>query len=157
MQSKCSLLPWFTMILMILFLLCSCQSTSAPTPSVDTSAESGEFPSGIAYGYRTYTYAEGFSFGLAVKWEVRPVGRVTVNFCAPVSNRYSISLTLHDSDDRLLGQSGLLAPGNRITEMQLTGIPPETCEICLTVYAYDESGEVVYRASRYETLIRDYT
>ena len=157
MQSKHSLRLWFTVILLMLSLLSSCQSASAPMPSADSSAESGELASGIAYGYRTYSYAEGFSFGLAVKWEMRPVGRVTVNFCAPISNRYAISLTLHDSDDRLLGESGLLAPGNHIKEIRLAGIPPETGEICVTIYAYDENGDVVYRTSRYETLIRDYT
>ena len=143
-------------VVMALLLLSSCQSTKPAMPAPDTAAVSGALAEGISYGYREYTYAEGFSYGLASKWEMRPVGKVTVNFCAPASNLYPISLMIEDSESRLLGNTGLLMPGCHLTELQLTGIPPETDEICLTIFAYQEDGEVQYTASRYETLVRTY-
>ena len=144
-------------LLALLLILTSCHSSAGPKyPAPDPDAENGELAVGIPYGYKTYRYNGEMSYGLAAKWENRPYGKLTVNFCAMSSNRVSISMTLTDSEDRHMASTGRLAPGQHITEIQLTGIPAQTEEICVTIYGWSESGELLYTVSRYENLIRSY-
>lgn len=144
------------LILALFLLLIGCSKADEAPLALDTTATEGTLAVGIAYGFHEYTCEEGISYGIAAKWEMRPVGKVSINFSAPESNTCFLRMELTDSESRFLGATGLLAPGMHITVLQLVGIPAQTDEICITVRAYDEDGNLLRTVSHHETLIRTY-
>ena len=141
-------------VLAVAILLVGCASAGDSRPAIEPDAETGELAAGIKYGFRTIRHSEGFSYGMAAKWEIRPVGKVSINFSASGDNCYPIAMTLTDSAERLLGQTGLLLPGSHLTELQLSGIPADSSEITVTVCAYGERGEVVHSSTQYVMLTK---
>ena len=120
--------------------------------TLDEQAAEGKISQTARYGYREFERAEGFVYGIASEWEMRPVGKVSINFGASSENTCYIALTIRDSSERVLGATGLLPPGSCRSELQLKRIPNTATEISITIDAYDEQQTLLYQYTHHEIL-----
>lgn len=95
------------------------------TPAPDTTAR--------AYGV---VDAQAYKVALCAVPEVKD-GAADICFTNPAENEVWIKVQLYDADGNLLGESGLLKPGQYVEKVSLNKIPRDGAAVMLRVVGYE--------------------
>ena len=94
------------------------------TPSVP--ANRGYTPIEVEQGYRVFLCGEPQAIGDSAE----------VYFTSPTDNTVWLKLKLSDTDGNVLGETGVIKPGEYVQNMKLYDIPTASVAVKLTVIAY---------------------
>lgn len=90
---------------------------------------------GLPYG--TLTLSEEISVSMVSNLTVEENGNVEIWFTAPAANKGWVALRLMDEKGNVLGESGLLKPGQYIKTMQLDQVPKKGGIVLAKILTYE--------------------
>ncbi len=106
-------------------------------PEFDTSAVTGtpEVPDGLGW---SEVYKTGMSFRASVCGEVRidQEGRAKIYFTNPAENTLWLKLRVMGADGKVLGETGLIKPGEYLPEITFEKLPENGEKITLRMMSY---------------------
>ena len=106
-------------------------------PAFDASAVKGK-PENLdaSYGYNTVSAQDSFSVSLCYTPIFRD-GAVQLYFTSHSDNAVWLSAAVYDTEGNLLGESGLVRPGEYVQEIALNVRPEASREIILKIRTYE--------------------
>ena len=124
----------------MIVLLCTPTESSPPTftpPPFDTSAQIGEPSVPEEYGYNLL-YKDGMSFkvGLCGKVLVRE-NTADVYFTSPADNTPWLKLRVFDAKGNIIGETGLIRPGEYIKSIEFTKTPQSYDGLIFKIMSYE--------------------
>ena len=122
-------------IAMIISLLCSGRQEEFSPPPFDAAAQTGEpeVPESAGYGELD---AKEFRFSAAGELTVQD-GKIDVWLTNPVDNAVWLKVRILDEHGDIVGESGLLRPGEYVQSVNLDTVPGETAAVSLKIMAYE--------------------
>ena len=118
-------------IIMVIMLVTSGSGKSFTPPPFDPAAQTGT-PESAGYGDLD---AGDFKF-YAVGNLTAENGKTDIWLTNPAENNIWLKARLLDKDENILGESGLIKPGEYIQSIELDEIPKGTSSITLKIMAY---------------------
>ena len=124
-------------IIMVIMLVTSGSGKSFTPPPFDPAAQTGtpDVPESAGYGDLD---AGDFKF-YAVGNLTAENGKTDIWLTNPAENNIWLKARLLDKDENILGESGLIKPGEYIQSIELDEIPKGTSSITLKIMAYEPS------------------
>ena len=108
-------------------------------PHFAQNAEDGAPDPGMvsALMYGTLNLSEDISVSMLSEFTVTGSGEAEVWFTAPDTNRGWVMLRLLDAQGNVLGETGLLKPGQYVRTMQLDGVPQNSGIVLAKILTYE--------------------
>lgn len=88
-------------------------------------------------GWSELEIRSGYVIGLCGVLNAEAEGTVPVWFTSDSGNDVWLKLRLYDSKGEVLGETGILRPGEYVEELQLTTVPRGTTAVTLVVMGYE--------------------
>lgn len=109
-------------------------------PEFDGGAVSG-IPSGVEkdLDYRTFSVEEKIHIGMCGNLKLKDDNTVDIYFTSDSRNTFWSKIKLMDGDGNLLGESGLIKPGEYVQTVMLTNPPKKSMSIAAKVLTYEEN------------------
>lgn len=139
-------------IIMLIMLLSSNSSKGFSPPPFDPAAQSGmpEVPESAGYGDLD---AGDFKFYAASILNAAD-GQTDIWLTNPADNNIWLKVRILDKNENLLGETGLIKPGEYVRSIKLDTIPDKTAKITLKIMAYEPD---TYKSAGALTLNTDLT
>lgn len=87
-------------------------------------------------GYREFEIAEGFTVSLCGLIQAKD-NRALVHFSSDADNTVWTRIVLLDNQGNLLGESGVLLPGQAVADIVLNAQPSENMDVTVKVLSYE--------------------
>lgn len=107
-----------------------------PPPPEANATQGFPAPPDEAGNYRTATVKEGFTVGLCGTPAVKD-GSLQIFFSSDAGNTVLLRLTVSTEEGELLGESGLLSPGQCLSALPLSEAPPAGSILKVKVCSYE--------------------
>lgn len=122
-------------IVMIIVLVSSGRKGSFSPPPFDPEAHTGvpNVPENAGYGEMD---AKEFCFSAAGELAVQE-GKTDVWLTNPEENTVWLKVRILDEKGNILGESGLVRPGEYVRSVKLDSLPKETVDVSLKIMAYE--------------------
>ena len=120
---------------MMIALLSGGRQESFSPPPFDAAAQTGapEVPEHAGYGEMD---AKAFRFSAAGELEVQD-GKTDVWLTNPAGNTVWLKVRILDENGDILGESGLIRPGEYVRSVELNSVPQQTTAVSLKIMAYE--------------------
>lgn len=102
--------------------------------AVDGAPASGDV-SGLPYG--TLSLTAEISVSMVSEFHVNGEGEAEVWFTAPATNRCWVMLRLLDADGNVIGETGLLKPGQYVHTLKLNAVPKKDGPVVARILTYE--------------------
>ena len=126
-------------IVMIISLCIPKKTEQKPfvSPPFDDNAISGEPTVSKELGYGIL-YQDGMSFKVGMCGNVKIVGTTADVYLTNVSeNKLWLKVRFYDSDGNVVGESGLIKPGEYLKSVELNSVPKSSEKLTLKVMSYE--------------------
>ena len=120
------------LIVMVIALVSGGRQESFSPPPFDSAAQVG-VPESAGFGEMD---AKAFRFSAAGELTVQD-GKTDVWLTNPEDNTVWLKVRILDEKGNILGESGLIRPGEYIRSVKLDSVPKKTTAVCLKIMAYE--------------------
>lgn len=106
-------------------------------PPFDASAQAGRPEVDESMGWSELTVRAGYSVRVCGELDADGEGRVPVWFYSDGDNQVWVKLRMLDGEGNILGETGILRPGEYTQVITLDKAPERTCPVTLLVMGYE--------------------
>lgn len=125
------------LVIVMVVALCRPQKPEFVPPAFDTAAVQGVPQVDEALVYKEL-YQDGMAYRISVCWVPAATGQsLTVYFTNPQSNTKNLKLRVYDESGNILGETGLIKPGEYIEKVALTKALSPGTNIRLKAMGYE--------------------
>ena len=113
------------------------QKNSFTPPAFDPAAVAGTPEVDKSLGWSPLEVRKGYSIHVCGVLRPDSEGAVPVWFTSDAGNEVWVKLRVVDDGGNVLGESGVLRPGEYVEKVKLTKVPEATCAVSLKVIGYE--------------------